>query len=200
MYPSELNLWISSSVDGYVNLYTLPSCKLVRSIKLQEKKCSYAFLINSPIPCITVICDGGGNSEIFVYSINGKIISRKQEYFRIVKPIIVKDANFNEYMAYLGNHSVYITKLPNLELILNIDEVKNSHILCCNDNLTTLYVLDKNGSINLIRDEEDGTITYKEYPENLDGIIESNLDRFGTDYNKDVYAQWVKYATNFIKS
>lgn len=53
---------------------------------------------------------------------------------------------------------------------------------------------------NLIRDEEDGTITYKEYPENLDGIIESNLDRFGTDYNKDVYAQWVKYATNFIKS
>ena len=53
---------------------------------------------------------------------------------------------------------------------------------------------------NLIRDEEDGTISYKEYPESLEGIIESNLDRYGTLFNKDVYAQWVKYATNFIKN
>ena len=52
---------------------------------------------------------------------------------------------------------------------------------------------------NLIRDE-DGTVNYKEYQENLEGIIESNLDRFKTDFNKDVYTQWVKYATNFIKS
>ena len=52
---------------------------------------------------------------------------------------------------------------------------------------------------NLIRDEEDGTISYKEYQQNLEGIIESNVDRFGTEYNKDIYAQWVKYATNFIK-
>ena len=52
---------------------------------------------------------------------------------------------------------------------------------------------------NLIKDE-DNTISYKEYEENLEGIIESNLDRFGTEYNKDIYSQWVKYATNFIKS
>ena len=52
---------------------------------------------------------------------------------------------------------------------------------------------------NLTR-EEDGTVSYKEYEENYEGIIESNLDRFGIEYNKDVYAQWVKYATNFIKS
>lgn len=52
---------------------------------------------------------------------------------------------------------------------------------------------------NLTR-EEDGTVTYKEYEENYEGIIESNLDRFGIEYNKDVYAQWVKYATNFIKN
>jgi dipeptidyl-peptidase-3 len=51
---------------------------------------------------------------------------------------------------------------------------------------------------NLIR-EEDGTVIFKEYEESLEGIIESNLDRFGTEYNKDVYNQWVKYATNFIK-
>ena len=53
---------------------------------------------------------------------------------------------------------------------------------------------------NLIIDEEDGSVNYKEYPETLEGIIESNIDRFGKDYNKDVYEQWVKYATNFIKN
>ena len=53
---------------------------------------------------------------------------------------------------------------------------------------------------NLIRDEKDGAISYKEYQESLEGIVESNLDRYGTLFNKDVYAQWVKYATNFIKN
>ncbi len=42
-------------------------------------------------------------------------------------------------------------------------------------------------------------MTCKEYTKNYEGIIESNIDRFGTDYNKDIYNQWVKYATNFIK-
>ena len=51
---------------------------------------------------------------------------------------------------------------------------------------------------NLNRDE-DGTVTFKEYTQNYEGIIESNLDRFGTEYNKDIYTQWVKYATNFVK-
>ena len=51
---------------------------------------------------------------------------------------------------------------------------------------------------NLIR-EEDGTVIFKEYEESLEGIVESNLDRFGKEYNKDVYNQWVKYATNFVK-
>ena len=53
---------------------------------------------------------------------------------------------------------------------------------------------------NLIRDEKDGTVSYKEYEESLEGIVESNLDRFGTQFNKDVYSQWVKYVTNFIKN
>ena len=52
---------------------------------------------------------------------------------------------------------------------------------------------------NLVLDE-DGTVTYKDYQESFEGIIESNVDRFGKELNKDVYDQWVKYATNFIKN
>ena len=151
---SVLNLWISSTIDGYINLYTLPLCKLVRTIKVQTKKCSYTFLISSPLPSILVICDEGGNSDIYVYSINGKIISKKKEYFQIDKPIIIRDANFNEYIAYIEKESVYIYSLPNLELIVNINEIKNAHMMCTNEEMTILYVLNKTGSeITLIRDE-----------------------------------------------
>ena len=68
-------------------------------------------------------------------------------------------------------------------------------------------IVDKNGTNNtlylyhnLVRDDKDGSVNYKEYQENLEGVVESNFDRFKTEYNKDVYDQWVKYATNFIKT
>ena len=156
---SKMNLWISSSIDGYINIYTLPLCKLVRIIKVQSKLCSYSFLISSPLPSIVTICDESNNSDIFVYSINGKLISKKQEYFKLNRPIIIKDANFNEYMAYLGNHCVYIAKLPNLELVANISKITNSHIICCNEDSTILYALNKNGcEVNVIKDENKKSI------------------------------------------
>jgi dipeptidyl-peptidase-3 len=77
------------------------------------------------------------------------------------------------------------------EKFLKIKKVVDSRLKAIPGNLFLYH--------NLIRDEEDGTISYKEYKQNLEGIIESNVDRFGTEYNKDIYAQWVKYATNFIK-
>ena len=156
---SKMNLWISSSIDGYINLYTLPLCKLVRTIKVQANLCSYSFLIGSPLPSIVTICDVSSNSDIFVYSINGKLITRKQGYFKINKPIIIKDANFNECMAYLGNNCIYIVQLPNLEFIANIDGIFNSHIICSNEDSTILFVLNKSGTeLNLIRDEDTKTI------------------------------------------
>ena len=57
----------------------------------------------------------------------------------------------------------------------------------------TLYLYN-----NLIMHEK-GKIKIKQYPKTLEGIIESNLDRFGIEYNKDIYAQWVKYVTQFLK-
>lgn len=46
----------------------------------------------------------------------------------------------------------------------------------------------------------DNKVIYKEYQNNKEGIIQSNIDRFGLSFNKDIYNQWVKYATNFLKS
>ena len=40
----------------------------------------------------------------------------------------------------------------------------------------------------------------EDYNNDIEDIIISNLDRFDEELNKDVYNQWVKYATNFLKS
>lgn len=40
---NELNLWASATIDGYINLYSLPLCKLFRSIKVPTKSCEYVF-------------------------------------------------------------------------------------------------------------------------------------------------------------
>ena len=151
---SVLNLWVSMSIDGIINLYTLPLSKLIRSLKIDSKKCAYSFLISSPLPCIVAICDEEKNNKIFVYSINGKLL-KKKENLEIKNPIILKDAYFNEYLAYLNNDSVCILSLPYLETAFQIDGIQNSHIFCSNEDMSLLYVLNKNGSeVKLIRDED----------------------------------------------
>ena len=80
---NELNLWASLTNDGYICLYTLPLCNLIRAIKSPTKSTkstksySYIFLSDSPLPCIITISDDEDNSEIIVYSINGKLIFKK---------------------------------------------------------------------------------------------------------------------------
>ena len=152
----DLNLWLSTSIDGYINLYTLPLCKLARTIKISTKKCSYAFLSSSPLPSIVVINDETNNSEISVYSINGKFISKNQLYFQLNNPIIIKDLNANEYLCYIGKEAISILGLPNLELMANIDIKPGMglyNIFSSRDKIS-LYCLNKSGSkVYVIRDE-----------------------------------------------
>jgi hypothetical protein len=153
---SDLNLWLSTTIDGYINLYTLPLCKLARTIKISTKKCSYAFLSSSPLPSIVIVNDETNNSEISVYSINGKFITKNQLYFQLNNPIIIKDLNANEYLCYIGKEAISILGLPNLELMANID-IKPSmgifNIFSSRDKIS-LYCLNKSGSkVHVIRDE-----------------------------------------------
>lgn len=46
--------------------------------------------------------------------------------------------------------------------------------------------------------KDNKSIVLEEYPETLEGIIESFVDRYQTKYNKDIYEQWIRYETNFF--
>jgi WD40 repeat protein len=151
---SDLSLWVSTSINGYINLYTLPLCKLARTIKINSPKCCYAFLSSSPLPSIVVISEETG-SKIIVYSINGKMIKKPNLLnFKLKNPIIIKDLNSNEYLCYIGLKTITIHSLPNLEPKVNVDINSGIYTIFTSEDKRSLYCLNKNGSqVCIIKDE-----------------------------------------------
>lgn len=77
-----------------------------------------------------------------------------------------------------------------------VDEfyIKIKKIVCDNLQPRTLDVY-----YNLFLNKEDTSVSLVEYPETMEGIIQSFVKRFQTSLNKDIYEQWTKYDTNFIQ-
>ena len=149
---NDLNLWNSATLDGYINIYTLPLCKLTRCIRVSTNKCSYSFLSSSPLPSIIIINQEENNNEILSYSINGNLMFKKQENYHLLNPILIKDIYSFEYLAYIGRDNIIIRKLPNLETQIKIDDLPGIHIFCISEDNKAIYALDKNGKkITLIK-------------------------------------------------
>ena len=155
---NELNLWASLTNDGYICLYTLPLCNLIRAIKSPTKSTksySYIFLSDSPLPCIITISDDEDNSEIIVYSINGKLIFKKILNSRISSPLIIKDLCLNDHLAFIGNNNtIMIISLPDLNKEVNIEKLNNIKFICANKDYKTLYAINKNGNDTFIIRED----------------------------------------------
>ena len=151
---SELNLWASASIDGYINIYTLPICKLIRSLKVPTNKCNYVFLSSSPLPAIVVITEEKNISEIFVYSINGKLLIRQKEQAIISCPIIINNLNKNDYISYIINDSVIIRSIPTLIRQVCVDGIKNIYAIYPSEDMKSLFATNKSGNeIYIIKDE-----------------------------------------------
>ena len=140
---SELNLWLSASVDGFVSLYTLPYFKLVRTIKTRGNKIEYAFLSTSSLPSITVINMQNKFREIYSYSLNGKFLKYEKEEDTLLSPIIIKDLNFNEYLIYIckNNNCIKIRNLPFLGIQTIIKNIENISRICVSDDRKILYAI-----------------------------------------------------------
>ena len=151
----ELNLLATASIDGYLCLYTLPLCKLIRYFKVPTEKCSYVFLCDSPIPCIVVISDEENNSEIYVYSINGKYYNKKEEYFKILSPVLIKDIDSMDYLVCIGNDTIYIISIPDLVVQVSIEKMIGVHSICFSEDYKTLYAINKKGTeVTVIKEEK----------------------------------------------
>ena len=152
----ELNALATASIDGYICLYSLPLCKLIRCFKAPVENCSYVFLSDSPLPSIIVITDEDTISEIYVYSINGKFYQKKEEYFKITSPLLIKDIDTKDYLVCIGNDIIYIISLPDLAVKVNIEKVVSPlHSICFSEDNKILYAINKKGTeVTVIKEEK----------------------------------------------
>ena len=148
---SDLNLFATASVDGFINLYTLPVCKLVRSIKcpIESKnngKCNYLFLSESSLPSIIIIIEDNNNCEIFSYSINGKLLNSFKEDKNLESPLKIRDLSSMEYLVYYSNCSISIRNLPSLSLQIIINNIFNVKFLYMSEDLSTIFSINEDGT------------------------------------------------------
>ena len=150
-----LNLWASASIDGYINIYTLPLSKLIRIIKVPTNNLQYVFLCESPLPIIMAITEENNCSEIFVYSINGKLLFKQKEESVINCPVIIRDINTINYFVYILKNSVVIRSLPDLNKENCVEGINYVYSICPSDDIKTLYGINKLGNeVYVIKDDK----------------------------------------------
>ena len=148
----NLNMFATSSLDGYIMLYILPSCQLVRSIninislklninteKISENifyefnnnlgiiSADNIFLSSSPLPSIIIFIS---SKAMFVsYTINGGFINNIKETKNTNKITCYKkfkNFNFEEFLIYGTNDGfVKIRSFPKMDLLNYINIYDN---------------------------------------------------------------------------
>ena len=140
----QLNVWASSTIDGFINIYTLPKSKLTKSFKIESNNLyNNIFICDSPLPSILFICQ----EDVFLYSINGNKIYYQKEYSKVINPIIIKDFIKNDFLAYIINgKEIYIRNVSDFTLISRIEIDCEILYLFPNDNCRVLYATNQNGA------------------------------------------------------
>ena len=152
-YNKRLNLFLSYSSDGFINIYTFPKYKLVRAIqvsKFSKDILKMVVLISNPFPMIFTY----DSKNMYTLTINGDLITKEnlenigKENEIIIIPCIDKDFGIMNDFIYIKKNKkeeIYKSEFPTLELTileqkdkkkiskliepLNIDEKEDSKIL-----------------------------------------------------------------------
>jgi hypothetical protein len=64
---------------------------------------------------------------------------RQKEQGNICSPIIFKDLNSNDYLAYICNNNVFIRSIPSLFLQALVEDLNDIYTIFTNKDKTILY-------------------------------------------------------------
>ena len=116
-YNPRLNLFLSYSLDGFINIYVFPKCKLVRAIKTSifigtDDILQKVVLVSNPFPMIFTY----DMNNMYVLSLNGELIKKEKLKENVeIYPCIDKDCG-------LVNDCIFI-KNPNDKNLLSKEEI-----------------------------------------------------------------------------
>ena len=116
----ELNTFVSCSSDNYINIFSLPNCKVINSFYVEEPE--MALLSSRPLP--VCIFYSNKKKKLLIYGVNGTFvmdmeIKRKPEY-----SLIYTSKNFRDYLLFGSNGNIFIYSLPYLEIINKIQIIE----------------------------------------------------------------------------
>ena len=105
-YNPRLNLFLSYSFDGFINIYAFPKCKLVRAIKVfnitnSNEILKKVVLVSSPFPMIFTY----DKKYMYSISLNGELI-KKEELKNIeieIHPCIDKNCGLINDLIFIEN-------------------------------------------------------------------------------------------------
>ena len=159
----NLNMFATSSKDGYIMLYTYPTFNLIRSIYIpsifkEEKEILWAdniFLSNYPLPCFTIYI---AKKKIYkIYTINGQFIEEikeDEEITNIKCGYVFTSFDFQDYLIYGTNNGfIKLRKFPELNLIQKINPFNNDksiECLCLSKDLRFIFCWSESNEIAVI--------------------------------------------------
>jgi WD40 repeat protein len=146
-YNPYLNLWISSSKDGYVHIFNYNG-DLILSTFIKNNNIKYAILASDPIPCFVVYFD----NEFNCYLINQvKPIRKLNLKTELYNFDIIKSNGFEDFLICQDENKIYIISLPYLEIVYEIKEKVTSFDYLPNEKLI----------IGFLRHEDENKVTIK---------------------------------------
>ena len=153
----NLNLFVIGTLNGFINIYTLPDCKLIRSLKLDINNCTNVFLSSNPIPCVIVVNSLENETELYSYSINGHFLKKQNTNSNIKCPLIMKDLSQSEFFVYINENEINIRTIPSFFMQVQIDlnayftnDNDSIKFICVSEDMKQLFALNSNGNNILV--------------------------------------------------
>jgi len=104
-YNPRLNLFLSYSLDGFINIYVFPKCKLVRAIKTSkfigsDNILQKVVLVSNPFPMIFTY----DINYMYILSLNGELIKKEKLNENVeIFPCIDKDCGLINDCIFIKN-------------------------------------------------------------------------------------------------
>ena len=109
-YNNDLNLLISASKDGFINLYKINPFECIHSYKSPYKDIKFVSLISNPIPCLIVYA----SQYLFTILLNEFSIHEKIKFTSLFNPRIIKSHNHEEFLMFTLDKNIFIYNPLNL--------------------------------------------------------------------------------------